>query len=177
MQKKIWSMVSSVNKWFIFPVLAVFLSSGGQVAHPFHVSVVEINHNAAEKTLEVTCKIFTDDFEKVLAQNFKTKVDLINPTDKKAMDSLVKKYVILHLSISSDGKPVSFTYIGFERDNEAVYSYLQVDQISGVKKLDITNNLMYDIFTDQINLMHVVVGGARKSTRLDYPKTNAVIEF
>jgi hypothetical protein len=177
MQKKIWSMVSSVNKWFIFPVLAVFLSSTGRVAHPFHVSVVEINHNAPEKTLEITCKIFTDDFEKVLAQNYKTKVDLINPPDKKAMDTLVKKYVTSHFSFLADGKPVSFTYIGFEKDNEAVYSYIQADQITSIKKMDITNNLMYDLFTDQINLMHVVINGKRKSTRLDYPKTNAILEF
>jgi hypothetical protein len=43
--------------------------------HPFHVSVVEINHNETDKTLEISCKIFIDDFEKVLAQNYKVKVD------------------------------------------------------------------------------------------------------
>src|SRR6267378_1432289 len=52
--------------------------------HPFHVSVVEVNHNAADKTFEISCKIFTDDLEKVLAQNYKTRVDLINPPNKAA---------------------------------------------------------------------------------------------
>ena len=77
-------------------------------SHPFHVSVMEINHNATDKTLEISCKIFTDDFEKVLAQNYKTKVDLINPPDRKAMDSVVKKYIFSHLSVSVDGKPGNF---------------------------------------------------------------------
>ena len=89
-------MASSFYKWLLFPVLGIVLSSAGlPKLHPFHVSVVEINHNATDKTLEISCKIFTDDFEKVLAQNYKTKVDLTNPpaADRKAMDSVVKKYI------------------------------------------------------------------------------------
>jgi len=145
--------------------------------HPFHISVVEVNHNASDKTLEISCKIFTDDFEKVLTQNYKTKVDLINPPDKSAMDTLIKKYITSHLSFSSDGKPVKLSYIGFERENEAVYSYIQAENIVTVKKIVVTNKLMHDLFTDQINLMHVIVGGNRKSMKMDYPQTTAKFEF
>lgn len=191
-------MASILNKWFFIAVLPllnlhwpvpgpenklVLSCLKADVYHPFHVSVVEINHNATDKTLEISCKIFTDDFEKALVQNFsqdaahKTKVDLINPSNKAAMDTLVKKYVSSHLSISVDGKPVHFSYLGFERENEAVYSYLQVDNIAALKKIDISNSLMHDMFTDQINLMHVIVGGNRKSTKLDYPQIVAGFSF
>ena len=34
--------------------------------HPFYVSVTEINQNAAEKSLEISCKFFADDFEQTL---------------------------------------------------------------------------------------------------------------
>jgi hypothetical protein len=184
--KIILLMVSSFYKWLLFPALPVlFLQKGDfmktevhqAVLHPFHVSVVEVNHNAADKTLEISCKIFTDDFEKVLAQNYKAKVDLINPPDKAAMDTLVKKYILSHLSISADGKPLILSYIGFERENEAVFGYVKADNIPSVKKIDIINKLMHDLFTDQLNLMHVIVGGNRKSTKLDYPDTNASFIF
>lgn len=185
-------MASFLNKWFFVSFLPLLfftplntqpekkdlsLFQTVNAAHPFHVSVVEINHNAMDKTLEISCKIFTDDFEKVLAQNYQTKVDLINPPNKAAMDTLVKKYVLSHLSISAGGKPVLFSYLGFERDNEAVYSYVEADNIASVKKIDITNNLMHDLFTDQINLMHVIVGGNRKSAKLDYPDKLASLSF
>ena len=171
-------MASSIYKWLFVPLLACLLSSATPDRdHPFHVSVVEINHNATDKTLEITCKIFTDDFEKVLTQNYNTKVDLINPPDKKAMDTVVKKYIVSHLSIVVDGKPANFTYLGFEKDAEAVFSYVQVDNISAVKKVDLVNRIMHDMFTDQVNIVHVIVNGNRKSTKLDYPSTNAKIEF
>ena len=177
-KKTIVLMASSFYKWLVIPALGIALSSASlHQAHPFHVSVVEINHNSAEKTLEISCKIFTDDFEKVLAQNYKTKVDLTSPPDKKAMDSIVKKYIFSHLSISVDGKRAALSYLGFEKDNEAVYSYVQVENVVSLKKVELTNNLMYDMFTDQVNIIHVIVNGNRKSTKLDYPDTAAKIEF
>lgn len=179
-------MASSLYKWLLFPALPFLLlqkddqaliNGRTQDLHPFHVSVVEINHNAANKTFEISCKIFTDDFEKVLAQNYKTKTDLINPPDKAAMDSLVKKYIFSHLAVNADGKAVKLSYVGFERENEAVYSYVQVDNVATVKKVDISTNLMHDLFTDQVNIVHVIVGGERKSSKLDYPATAAGFNF
>jgi hypothetical protein len=176
-------MAVSVYKWLFLSVFAIGNPEIRTDYHPFHVSVVEINHNATDKTLEISCKIFTDDFEKALAQNYpqetgkKLRVDLINPTDKKAMDTLVKKYILSHLSITVDGKALSFSYLGFEKDNEAVFSYIQADHISSVKKIEITNKLMQDMFTDQINIVHVIVNGERKSTKLDYPKNVAEFNY
>lgn len=179
-------MVSSFYKWLLFPALPLLflqkddLAVSGtrfSVPHPIHVSVVELSHNASNRTFEISCKIFTDDFEKVLKQNYKTKVDLINPPDKPAMDSLVKKYIFSHLSLNSDGKPVKLSYVGFEHENEAVYGYVQADNISAVKKVDITVKLMHDLFNDQLNIIHVIVAGERKSTKLDYPSTDASFSF
>ena len=177
-KKTIVLMASSFYRWLLIPVLGIILSSAGiPASHPFHVSVVEINHNATDKTLEISCKIFTDDFEKVLTQNYKTKVDLTNPPDRKAMDSVVKKYIFSHLGVSVDGKPGTFSYLGFEKDAEAVYSFVQVDNIASVKKVELMINLMHDLFTDQVNIIHVIVKGERKSTKLDYPATAAKVEF
>jgi hypothetical protein len=192
-KKTIVLMASSFYKWLVVPCISIigFLHNnelyelhksplrgvGGPGVHPFHVSVVEINHNDTDKTLEISCKIFTDDFEKVLAQNYKTKIDLTNPPDRKAMDSVVKKYIFSHISISVDSKPGTLSYLGFEKENEAVYSFVQVDNIPSVKKIEFTDKLMHDMFTDQVNIIHVIVKGERKSTKLDYPATVTKVEF
>jgi hypothetical protein len=171
-------MAASVYKWLVIPVLLLVLTAARPPApHPFHVSVIEVNHNAADKTLEISCKIFTDDFEKILSKNYKAKTDLINPPNKAAMDSLVKKYLFSHLSMKVNGKPVSFSYVGFENENEAAYGYIEVDNVPSVSKLDIFTNIMYDQFDDQINIMHVIVGGNRKSNKLTYPEKEVSFSF
>jgi hypothetical protein len=43
--------------------------------------------------------------------------------------------------------------------------------------MEFTDKLMQDMFTDQVNIVHVIVKGERKSTKLDYPATVAKVEF
>ena len=184
-------MAVSVNKWFVFLAVAMVFNAPGKldyagsrevvkeqaVIHPFHVSVTEINHNAAEKTLEVSCKIFTDDFEDALTKKFKAKIDLVHPKDRAEMDKYVSAYIHDHLQVKADGKPVTLNYLGYEIDNEAAYAYLQADNIATLKKADITNTIMYDVFIDQVGINHVIVGGNRKSVKLDYPNSQASVLF
>jgi hypothetical protein len=54
------------------------------------MSVTEIEHNATAKRLELSCKLFTDDFEKTLRTKYKGTVDLTHPSNKAAMDKLVR---------------------------------------------------------------------------------------
>lgn len=170
-------MASHLYKWLILSMLSTGLLSASPGPHPFHVSVTEINHNAADKTLEISCKIFTDDFEKVLAKDYSTKVDLTNPPNKAQMDSLVKKYIFGHLALKVNGKLVSLVYVGFEHESEAVYGYVEVDNVPSVNKIDITNSLMYDMFDDQISIIHMIVNGNRKSTKLNYPEKETSFSY
>jgi hypothetical protein len=146
-------------------------------AHPLHVTVTEINHNATDKTLEISCRIFTDDFEKVLAQNYKTKIDLVNPPDRAAMENLVKDFVQRHVLLKGDNKDLRMSYLGYERDNDAIYSYLEVGNIPTIKKIEVKNTLLQEMFTDQINLVHITVNGKRKSAKLDYPEKDISFTF
>jgi hypothetical protein len=171
-------MAASVYKWLLVPLLALGLMAAKAPApHPFHVSVVEVNHNAADKTLEISCKLFTDDFEKVLAQVYKTRVDLTQPPNKAVMDSLVKKYIFSHLAIRANGRPAALSYVGYEVENEAVYAYAEIDNIPSVSKVELTNSIMYDMFDDQVGIMHVIVNGNRKSTKVNYPDKEASFSF
>lgn len=173
-------------KWFLISFLQVFfpLQKGFdsnhslvKVPHPFHVSVAEINHNAKDKTLEISCKIFTDDFEDALTKKYKANVDLVQPKDKPAMDKLVSDYISNHLSIKADDKNAVMNYIGFEVENEAVYVYLQVNDVPVLKKASVTDTILHDLFTDQTEIIHVIVNGNRKSMKIDYPVSQALFQF
>ena len=175
-------MVSILFKWLMI-LSAVHLqeanksSLGGLGSHPVYMSVTEIEHNAKDKTLEISCKIFTDDFEKTLRQSYKGIVDLINPKDKAAMDKLVSAYVQKHLLIKADGKPVALQFIGYEQQEEGINSYYQVNNIPSVKKIEITDNILYEYKDQQISLLHVTVGGNRKSTKMVNPEEKVSLEF
>jgi hypothetical protein len=162
-------MAATLFKWLI-PFLFF-------VPHPLHLSTTEINHNAKEKTLEISCRIFTDDFETALTNQFKTKVDLSDEKLQVAMDSLVAKYIRNHVQLQADDKPVGYTYLGFEKDSEAVFIYLEAGNIASVKKLEVLDSILHDLYKDQGNILHIKVAGERKSIKLDYPDKQAVFNF
>jgi hypothetical protein len=173
-------------KWLFISLFSLFslhskeyrvVDKGKESFHPFYVSVTEINHNAKEKTLEVSCKIFADDMEAVLKQNYKTKVDLVSPQQHEQNNKLIADYIIKHLAFVADGKPVKLSYVGFEKESESVYCYFEVDNLPALKKLDVTNSLLQDFNDTQINIMHVIVNGNRKSYKLDYPNKQASFSF
>ena len=62
-------MASILYKW----LLAFALTNFGVNPHPIFVSVTEIEYNAVNKTLEIGCKIFVDDFEKTLRKKIPCK--------------------------------------------------------------------------------------------------------
>lgn len=159
---------------FLFKCLFVSIlsfSTHANVAnHPIFVSVTEIEHNAKTKSLEISCKIFTDDFEKALRAAYKTKVDLLNGSLKTEMDKLVSDYLKKHLLIKVDGKPYVLKYIGYENIEEAIYCYFEIENIVAPKKLTITDDILYEYKKEQISILHVTVGGKRLSTKLSNPE-------
>ena len=145
--------------------------------HPIFVSVTEIEHNTNDKTLEISCKIFTDDFETALRKKHTAKVDLLDIKYKSSMSPLVNDYIQKHLSILRDGKPVKLQFLGFEQEEEGIVSYFEVKNIEKVKKIEVINDILYEEKPQQMEIIHVMVNGERKSSRLNNPDTKASFQF
>ena len=168
-------MVSLLFKWLM--IGGLFMHQPAANSHPIFVSVTEIEHNAKDKTLEISCKIFTDDFEKALRETYKTYVDLLQPKDKTAMNKLVSDYVQKHLQLKVDGKAVALQFLGYEQQEEGIVSFYQVNNIAAVKKLDVTDNILFEYKKEQMNILHITVNGNKKSTKLVNPEEKASFVF
>ena len=181
-------MAIGLNKWCMIPLFFTgFFINGKEVnnstvfteneIHPVHISTVEINHNAADKTLEITCKIFWDDFEDILTKINKSRIDLTNNKNIAVNNKSVYEYIKTNLRLVVDGKAVPLSFVGYEKEDIVVYSYLQVDNITSLKMIQVTNTIMHDMFDDQTEIIHVIVNGKRKSTKLDYPASEVTFQF
>ena len=175
-------MAILLYKWLwafscIFSTPAKHVNTASAV-HPLYVSVTEINHNVTDKTMEISCKIFTDDFEKGISDVLKKKVDLIKPADQEAANKLVTAYITQHLQLIADGKPLKLEFVGFERERDVIWSYFQVSGLPiPPKKLAVKNNLLYETYDSQINMMHVTISGKRKSFKVSNPDADVLFEF
>ena len=161
-------------------MLLLSLSIGGinsRKIHPLHVSTAEIKCNERDKSLEITCKIYTDDFERILAKRYKQKIDLTDTSLKSAMDGLVKRYLLSHLQVKANGKATSLNYIGFEIDHETTYIFFEAERIPQIKSIEISDTILHDLFDDQMSIVHVLCGENRKSGQVLYPASRFTANF
>ena len=166
-------MVSMLYKW----LMIFFLSGFNLTSHPIFVSVTEIEHNATAKTLEISVKIFTDDFETSLRKAYNTKVNLLDLKAKPAMNPLVNGYIQKHFNIKANGKAVQLEFLGFEQQEEGIMAFFEVKNIASIKTIDVTNSILYEYKDQQMGIIHVLVNGNRKSTRLNNPDEKASFVF
>lgn len=162
-------MVNNMVQWLSITLISLF--------HPFYVSVIDINHNAKDATVEISVRIFTQDLETTLQKYSTAKIDIAHPSDKLLLDKQINNYIGQKLQLKINGQPVQLHYLGHEIQMESTWIYVEVPKITQLKKLDVNCNLLFDFQNLQSNIFHVKANGVEKSYKLDYPKTTTSFEF
>lgn len=154
-------------------ILLIWLKS----FHPFYVSVTQIEQNQQTKTVQVSVRLFFDDFENALNKKYHTNTNILKPADKKKIDLLIADYINNHLKVKANGKPLNLKFLGYEIEEEAAWCYFETEKQVPVKSFSVVNNLLYEQHETQINMIHAVVNGNRKSTKLDNPENTATFSY
>jgi ABC-type antimicrobial peptide transport system permease subunit len=171
-------MIKTLQLLFVAAIFVAFSSfNTNKNSHPYFVSVTEIEHNTGDKILEVSCKIFTDDFEKGLRIANGNDIDLLNSKNQLSTNKQVADYIKKHLQITVDGNVVDLQFLGYEKEGEAIWSYFQAENILQVKKVEVMNDILFEYKKEQTNLLHVTVNGKRKSTKLNNPQATIAMEW
>jgi hypothetical protein len=145
--------------------------------HPFFVSVIDINHNEKEATIEISVRCFTNDLEKMIAAETKTTIDLSQPSQKNKGDALLKAYLTKRLNLAVNGNKSSLEYLGFEIQNESTWTYFEIKNIKQLSQLNVLCEVLFGVNDQQINIFHVNAKGVRKSYELIYPKNTTQFNF
>jgi hypothetical protein len=145
--------------------------------HPFFVSVIEINHNEKEATIEISVRCFTNDLEKMIAADTKTTIDLSQASQKSKGDALLKAYLTKRLNLSVNGNKTTLEYVGFEIQKESTWTYFEIKNIKQLNQLNVLCEVLFGVNDQQINILHVNAKGNRKSYELIYPKNTTQFNF
>ncbi len=146
--------------------------------HPLHVSVTEIEMDDKDKRLEIMMRVFMDDLEVTLRNEYKNPdLDILNPRGL-TVDQMMENYLKKHFKIMLDNKSVVTKYLGHEQEGDAFIFYVEVGNVKKWKTINVQNSIITDTFDDQSNLVHVTVGEKVRSLRLtkNHPADNLVFE-
>lgn len=162
-------MFRFMKNFWLFLIPAFFLLSFTAVKHPYHVGSLEINYNSKSKTFEVTGRFFLDDLENGLGKKYGGAFHFNDEKYKMKLNDALQKYCQEYFKLKADNKFLKINYLGYEEDQESVNVFMESEPVSNPKKIETAVSFLYNLFDDQINIVHIIVNGQRKSEKLSYP--------
>ncbi|WP_138992852.1 DUF6702 family protein [Larkinella sp. C7] len=156
-----------------FCLLALFCLTG---SHPVHTSITQMQYNAAEKTFEVSLRVFTDDLEEALTkENNNQRVRL---SDKDANGPLVERYVRKHFGLTSASRQRKpYRYLGKEQEVDATWIYIEIPYNEPVQGSLLQQSMLTDLFDDQMNLVNVSYLTEKKTVLFRKSNTQQVLTW
>jgi len=144
--------------------------------HPFHVGLTEMEHNPETQTFQISIKLFSDDLENALTQEYDKSIDILNPRSQEEFDSLLFVYVSNHFELKSGKTAIPLDFIGNERTYDVTWIYLESDPIKVVDKVLVKNELLFDLFDDQTHVVHYTNRSGELDTELVH-RSKSTIAF
>ncbi len=143
-----------------------FLTAFKAGTHEFYLSVTEIEYKAEKQSLQIITRVFTDDFENVLRTRYTDDIHLSENAEEGPVEEMIKKYLQQKFALKTDNKNIDFNYLGKEYEAEQVVLYVEAENVSPFKQIEVTNAILTDLFDDQKNVVHVTINGKTKSLLL-----------
>lgn len=145
------------------------------VNHKFYVSVTDIEYVSEKQSLQIITRVFADDVEDVLAKRYQIPMQLLPEKETQDADRWIKKYLKQKFIVSVDQEIVTLNYVGKRYEDDRIYLYLEIQNLSKFKEITIENLILTDLYEEQKNLVHVKLNNNMKSAVLT--KENSIHTF
>lgn len=140
-----------------WPLLAFACLAPPASAHPVHTSSAEANYNRTTRKLEVSLRVFADDFEAALAALAGEAVSL-EKTPPATVDALARAYLTAHFIVKNrDGVLAAQHWLGRELKDAAneLWLHFEIDLPGGVDGVRVDYAVLKDLHSDQLNTVRV----------------------
>ena len=145
---------------------SVFTVDNSAPDHKFYVSTSNVEYNSATGNLEVIQHIFIDDLEAVLRARYGEKIKLASVNESEENTMLIKRYLLNQWTIKNNNKELELNYLGHKYDIDQVKIYIEVPMKQAPEILFFENKTLFDLTSEQQNIIHVKMGDERKSLLL-----------
>jgi len=168
-------MVMKINRLLVFLIAIPLMSF--TIAHKYYVSVTEVEYVKEQQSVQIVTRIFIDDFEKMLRERYDENITLDIGKDETQIDTYVQKYLSSKLQITINSTQQQFEFLGKEYEDDILFCYLEITDVSDIKTFEIVNQVLFDVFDDQQNLVKTKINSKRKSFILIAQNDKGVLNF
>ena len=103
--------------------------------------------------------------------------NLVDKNETKTIDSYTEKYFKEKLTILIDGKVQELKFIGKEYEDDIIYTYFEIEGIEKINTMEISNEILFELFEEQQNIVRTKVYKKNKSFILLKENAKGVLNF
>ena len=136
--------------------------------HPVHVSVTNIDLDPVRGKVELSVKVFADDFQDLIQQKYGVRLNIVEQEDPGEKIAAINKYMQEALQLVFNGEEAAdLQFIESKLNEEAIWLFYRYEHQDRIRKVNIINRLMLEKFNDQTNLMIVTYYDKQNGYKLD----------
>ena len=174
----------------IIPGLLVMISSAivstSAYAHPFAVTVADVEYNAEERHFEVAIRLYPEQLEQALSKVAGQPVSLERTAD---IDKQIAHYLSEHFAIRSSksvakdvspkasGTATTIRWVGKEVSVKDVWLYFTIQAEGSLEGLVLKNSIFTEINPEQLNTVHFTDYKRAASCTLSKSNTEALVQW
>jgi len=158
-------------------VLVVTLLFSFTSLHKYYVSITEVEFVKEQESVQIITRVFIDDFQNLLRERYDDKLELDTNQDETINDGYIKEYLTSRIKVSINKKERVLKFIGKEYDNDIVYCYFEIENITEIKSFKIQNTALFDLFSEQKNVVRTNINNKNKTFVLIPENDKGMLNF
>lgn len=146
-------------------------------AHKFYVTVTQIEYIKEKQAVQIISRIFIDDFEALIRKRYDEDITLDPSKEETQIDFYIEKYLKEKIQIKINDSIKNLVFIGKEYEDDIIYCYLEIENVTTIKSFEITNKILFDLFDEQQNIVKTNINSKNKSFILISQNDKGVLNF
>jgi len=142
--------------------------------HKFYMGIYQVEYVPAKKRLQISMRLFVDDCNTALYQNYQQKTKLGDKQETAAEVNLLTTYIQSHFKVSINGKSFPLQFKRKELDNNVLVCYYTCEEVPKLSRVVIENTVFTDVFSEQQNMIQAQLFGKKQSALLTQSAIQAV---
>jgi len=145
--------------------------------HKFYVSVSQIEYVSEKQSVQIIMRIFIEDLENLLRKRYDSEITLNESEKESQINEYINQYLSSKVLFEINNELKKFNFLGKEYEDDIVFCYLEIENVSKIKDFKITNNLFFDVFDEQQNIIKTNINSEKESFVLTSQKNKAEVHF
>ena len=144
--------------------------------HRFYTAIFQINFVPQKKMVQITTRIFMDDFNDALKNQYHKTTFLGTDKETEADVDLMKKYLTEKFRLTINGKFQSMNYLSKEIEDNVLVCYYKINDVSKINSLTVENLILIEVHPEQQNIIQFNNNGTKSSLLFSGETTKGILK-